>query len=95
MPKVIQLVTDEKQQNHVGKEQIGSISMTIGSKSPDQIQIHTAATLCALVIWIAVSILNDFLLFREVLASSFIIVCLMVLKRAGQNSNDMSFEREF
>jgi hypothetical protein len=46
-------------------------------------------------LWITASIVNDFLLFKEVVASSFIILCLLFFKWSGQDWRGEESPREF
>ena len=53
-------------------------------KSNRRTAVSSVVTLLVLAIWIGTSLLSDSLFLKEALVSSFIIVCLLFFKRAGQ-----------
>ena len=94
MSKVIQLVTEADDRNH-RTGQKGLLVIDAQSKSPQVSATYSAAVLFTIAVWITASVLSDYLLIREVLTTSFILVCLLVFKGADQDRSKGSSDKEF
>lgn len=60
--------------------------MNSHARSVGRPRISTLATLIVLTAWVAVSLVYDYLFLKEIIASSFIIACLLFLGRTGQDN---------
>ena len=84
MSKVIQLVTEANDRNGEA-EQKRLVVIDGQSRSSQVTATYSAAVLFTIAVWITASVLSDYLLIREVLTTSFILVCLLIFNRADQD----------
>lgn len=95
MSNTIQLIPQAEKRERIKTDRSKVIRIRAASSSSLARWCSFAAALCILALWATASILNDFLLFKEVVTSSFIILCLLFFKWTEQDRRGEESAREF